>query len=336
MKIRFNPPRQHPSEDQGLTVSYAPAKRQAYRLRWYLILLLVASPLLYVLWSAGWMFWQQDAPGYVELPVYTLNSPQSGVIEQLQVSNGSQVKAGSVLLSIRNPERDTRIRLLQQQISQLQQTLPPAANPVPRATVDPAYVRYLQQSLADYQALFKAGAATRAELNEAMARLAAVREAPAPPAAPVLTPDTRGLQTELDALLAQQQGRVLMAPVAGQVSQLQHLPGMAVREGEPLLQLQQSERMQIIALLPERLASLANPGQMVEVYWPDQRRSRAVIRDNIRLSEAIPTTLSQFGDAQQGIVVRVELLDVPPAHYLVRQLRVKVVLPRQLHWPWQD
>ena len=49
MKVRFDSPKEtRPAEEQGLQVLYAPGKRMAFRLRWYLLLLLVASPLLWL------------------------------------------------------------------------------------------------------------------------------------------------------------------------------------------------------------------------------------------------------------------------------------------------
>ena len=48
MKIRFNSDKErNPTQDGGLKVLYAPGKRVAFRLRWYLILLLISSPLLW-------------------------------------------------------------------------------------------------------------------------------------------------------------------------------------------------------------------------------------------------------------------------------------------------
>ena len=53
MKIRFDSRKElNPTQEQGLTVLYAPGKRMAFRVRWYLILLLVASPLIWL--AASW------------------------------------------------------------------------------------------------------------------------------------------------------------------------------------------------------------------------------------------------------------------------------------------
>ncbi|WP_303844683.1 hypothetical protein [Aeromonas sobria] len=54
MKVTFNPPKkQDATSDQGIRVLYAPAKRIAFRARWYLILLLAFSPVIILLWYLG-------------------------------------------------------------------------------------------------------------------------------------------------------------------------------------------------------------------------------------------------------------------------------------------
>lgn len=50
MKIKFSSAKeQQPTQEQGLQVLYAPGKRLAFRVRWYLILLAVLSPLLWLI-----------------------------------------------------------------------------------------------------------------------------------------------------------------------------------------------------------------------------------------------------------------------------------------------
>ena len=51
MKIKFSSAKEHqPTADNGMQVLYAPGKRLAFKLRWYLILFLILLP---ALWLAG-------------------------------------------------------------------------------------------------------------------------------------------------------------------------------------------------------------------------------------------------------------------------------------------
>jgi hypothetical protein len=48
MKVRFKGLRTpEPEQQRGFKVSYGPGKRQAFRWRWYLMLALVLSPVIY-------------------------------------------------------------------------------------------------------------------------------------------------------------------------------------------------------------------------------------------------------------------------------------------------
>lgn len=86
MKIRFTSEKErHPETDQGLKVIYAPARRTAYRLRWYLILLLVASP---ALWLGSSLLRNQlliEAPAYTRQPLTEIRALESGLVSQIHV-----------------------------------------------------------------------------------------------------------------------------------------------------------------------------------------------------------------------------------------------------------
>jgi len=51
MKISFQKKDKDPAMVQGLRVPYAPARRKAAQWRWYVILLIVSSPLLFFLFK---------------------------------------------------------------------------------------------------------------------------------------------------------------------------------------------------------------------------------------------------------------------------------------------
>ena len=68
MKIRFDPPEQRsPDRDQGLQVEYRQARRTAVRWRWYLVLFIVASPLVYFLLTLLQAVLFVEADGYIQL-----------------------------------------------------------------------------------------------------------------------------------------------------------------------------------------------------------------------------------------------------------------------------
>lgn len=95
MKIRFSSSKeQQPTQDQGLQVLYAPGKRLAFKLRWYLILLAVLSPLLWLLgsWLLGALL--VEAPAQLVLANTELRAREPAQVQQILVRPGERVEAG--------------------------------------------------------------------------------------------------------------------------------------------------------------------------------------------------------------------------------------------------
>ena len=105
MKIKFSSAKeQQPTQEQGLQVLYAPGKRMAFRLRWYLILLAVVSPLLWLVARWALALWLIEAPAQLHLPGAELRARDGAQVDQVLVQPGQRVKAGEVLVRLDNPE----------------------------------------------------------------------------------------------------------------------------------------------------------------------------------------------------------------------------------------
>lgn len=113
MKIRFDSRKElSPTQEHGLSVLYAPGKRMAFRMRWYLILFLVASPLM---WLGGKLVYSMlmiDAPAQLRLPILEVRARDTGRVEQLYVKAGDQVQADQPLANLDNPEWRARLSQL--------------------------------------------------------------------------------------------------------------------------------------------------------------------------------------------------------------------------------
>lgn len=321
MKIRFTTPRQAAHIDQGTRVNYAEPKRHAYRLRWYLILLVVASPLLYFAWQAAATLWKIEAPGYVELPTFNVIAPQSAMVERVLVTRDAQVTPGQPLLQLHRGEIDARIATLRTRLEA------PAANPTTPASAQEQ--AWLSDAVARYQRLFDAGAATRAELDEARARLAAAQPT-ARPLSAAERQERSGWQSELAELESLKQALLLRAPVKGTVVRLETHDGLNVQAGQPLLSLQENTTARISALLPSRHAQYARAGQHATVSWPSGDKVPAVVLYDGIIAERVPEVLRRFGDAGQGILVQLQLTRPIPPALQVNNVAVSVSFHRKL------
>lgn len=112
MKIRFDSRKElSPTQEQGLSVLYAPGKRMAFRVRWYLILFLVASPLIWLGGKLAYGMLMIDAPAQLRLPILEVRARDAGRVDQLFVMAGEQVQVDQPLVNLDNPE--WRARLMQ-------------------------------------------------------------------------------------------------------------------------------------------------------------------------------------------------------------------------------
>jgi HlyD family secretion protein len=102
MKVRFNTPPTEAVESNGLPLRYAAAKRHVPRLRWYFLVALVATPLLYfssnIFLAAIW----DSSPGFVVLNEVVVRAEVSGLVHTL-LREGAAVSADKPLAHLRMP-----------------------------------------------------------------------------------------------------------------------------------------------------------------------------------------------------------------------------------------
>ena len=175
MKIQFTTKQKDPTVQHGVKIPYAPAKRMAAQWRWYLILLIVASPLLYFLIRMGLSFIIVTAQGYISLDKIEVNCTISGMVDSIEVEPGQEVLTGVVIATLSNPELMAQKRQAEAELASLNVDQPPRSNAkaqLLKNQVDLAR-RVLASQRDDYRTmafLFEQGAATLAELTTARER----------------------------------------------------------------------------------------------------------------------------------------------------------------------
>ena len=113
MKITFRSPKSAaPDRERGLRVPYAPAKRRMARWRWYLILLLVSAPLLFVFGQLFLSLVFVSAPGIVVLQRVPVNAAMPATVETISVVPGQRVDPGQVLVVLRSADLEQREMML--------------------------------------------------------------------------------------------------------------------------------------------------------------------------------------------------------------------------------
>jgi multidrug efflux system membrane fusion protein len=326
MKIRFESKvNNDATRVGGMKVSYAPAKRAIARWRWYLVLVVAASPLLLFLGKLLLDLAVVEAPGEVSLPQVTVNAPLPGLVTHLVLKAGDSVTTGELLVSLTDPQLVERHRVLLAERKALDhETMPQSGQAVALAE---RVERRQAANVAVIHRLMTQGAATRAELAAAQARqeaaerdLILARRAAESAAKP--PPSVYVRKAQLTAELATIQERLshmrVMAPISGIVVDVLASPGQALASGAPILVISEHQPCVIKAYLAPSDINKISLGSKARVRFKDGTMVRAEIISASEITERMPPTMrSTFSSPEQVVSVTLKPL-VPLPERLTR------------------
>ena len=340
MKIRFtNKKERQPTIDDGLKVIYAPGKRMAYRLRWYLILLLVASP---VLWFAGTLLGNMlvlEAPARIFQPLTEVRAMESGVVSQVHVKRDQQVTVGSLLLTLDNPSLRAQQRALNDAL-QMSATSPTPAQQ--QGQLLHQQIERAQRRADELQRLVSIGAATRGELDQArdvrderLAALAGFQRSLEPTAA--LQHDARRNRSELMALEQRLEQLQIKTNSAATVRDILVHEGEAVGPGTLMMHLHTNKELEIQVFLDARHRELARPGQTLKLRMPDHSWLGATVIAEPKLVSRLPQDMrSPFGSNDLGIMLTVATVEPLPKEWQLDNLQMTARFPNRIQRWLQD
>lgn len=340
MKIRFSSSKeQQPTQDQGLKVLYAPGKRMAFKLRWYLILLAVTSPLLFLVGREMLGLWLTEAPAQLHLPSSELRAREAGQVEKVLVRAGDKVQAGQLLMRMDNPEWRARLALL----ADPSNGAPAVAG---RRTLGERerepLVRLLSSAesrLQQLRGLLAAGAATRGEVLQAQderdRRQRDLVEFDRREALPADDSLDRQRRLESDWLQSRLQGLELKAGDSGVVSEVLVSEGENVGPGTLLMRLQRLGDAEIWIYLDPRYAAYASPGQPFRVRLPDGKWLPAEVVRLVEDAAPVPVELRDaFSAPNRNLRLLARVKGEWPAFWRIDRLGLKARFPHR--WSWLD
>jgi multidrug resistance efflux pump len=347
MKIRFDSPKERdPNRDKGIRLPYSPGKRRSVRWRWYLVLLLLCSPLLYFLFNLGITRLLVSATGFVSLDPVAVNSSAAGVLEQLAVEVGQDVKAGQELAVLVNAQLNEREYILRSELAALHPDNE-GENPVAglhseRIGLARNQADYRFELLKKVRRLYKNGAATIAELSLAEAQhnqaLFNLNEARASfnnyqekrrygssgESRETMSRVGR-LEAELLAVGGQRERLIQKAPESGRVLEIFASPGESLAVGAPILTLGRADRPAVIAYLNPKYADYAQAGKKTRVRFSDGMVMNAVVRNNTRLTKRVAPEAGSFASApERMLVVELDFIEELIGDKRIEGLPVKV------------
>jgi multidrug resistance efflux pump len=350
MKVRFESPKERsPESESGVRIPYAPGKRVFPRLRWYLVLLLVSSPLIFFLVKVGLGWFLVDSPGLVSMDRISLNAPRPGIVREVRVRAGDLIPAGALLVRLEDPSGEGRRAVLEAERQVLARAAPaaPPRSSAPTGSLREA-LRLAGEAAAyhrDYRekirGLFAAGAATQAELNLAVAQdqqaraalagaRAALDEALRPVPVPTEGPELKARIAQIDAELATIRagsGLEILSPREARVLDLLVAPGEAVAQGAPLLLLGDPSRIAVVAFLDPADLRFAAPGRRARIRFPGGSLVAAETDVSSEMAVNTPQALmSPLAENRQSVPVRLRFPGGIPKEYRIDGLPVTV------HW----
>lgn len=341
MKIQFRPRKaENPAQDRGVKVLYGSARRTGYRLRWYLILALVAIPVGYLAYSLGSMAFITELSGQVELKHLAVRAPVDGRVAEVSAEVGQEVDAGALLMRLWDPALERRFREVDAEAVALAKAI--AQRRQGLNLVESMWDREVAELELQWQTLAtlrQEGAITAAEVRTARAQLAAGKrqrsQALVDGRAAI-----QSLQTRRASLLAAREGLEvdagllqLRAPSAAHVSELAAGAGEYVVRGDALLILMRRDQYRLLLYLAPRHGDRLEEGSGLEIVFPDNSRYGATVVGRPLRSQRPPAELVGPLSANRRALELELRVDKPlaPAH-AVDGLAFKAEVPSVLPW----
>ncbi|WP_018141594.1 HlyD family secretion protein [Thioalkalivibrio sp. ALJ7] len=346
MKIRFDGnERRRAGQDSGLRVRYGPARRAAFRLRWYLILLLVASPVLYFLYSLISDQVSTEVPAMIWYPQHQLLARVPGFVDSVEVEPWDRVTQGDQVVALRSPELTSKLLQVEVDLVDLRQRV--AHSRREQQSDLERRIGLLEVNLADLRdheerlgRLIERGSANQGEripirsergrLEERLAELEGELQSLPEVDAVATWPDTMQirhaqLQSERAGLEQERALLVKEAELDGVITEQLVEPGQFVNVGTPLLRYS-GTRLRIVAYIePRHLERRIVPGREVTLILPDRTQRAAVVRDTFGAANRLPAELrTGIGDGQSAVPVIVEPEEALPEIWRVDRLPVRV------------
>jgi multidrug resistance efflux pump len=343
VKIRFDTRPERPDEQHGIRVPYAPEKRKPPVWRWYLLLLLFLSPVLYFAWTLVQPQLVVSAPGYLRLNRYPLAAPLPGYVRDLNATEGKRVPRGAPLLRIEDPDLEGAIAAAEKELTQLKKARKlQGAKTVrmleERAALLAARVKRERNGVRELERLFRQGAATLSELEGAKERLARVEsdyadiryrlEAERLKAEEAAAASSRipALEASLQKLYRQREREWVAAPASGVVTGVEAKEGLFVERDAHLLDILDENPPWVEAYFDPRHFDEIEKGALAVVRFLDGKRFDArIVRDPV-LSSRLPGDFAVLRENKRAVVVRLRFVEPLPPRYRVANLPVRVTL----------
>ncbi|WP_244072813.1 HlyD family secretion protein [Nitrosomonas sp. PY1] len=286
-----------PDHDRGLLVQYSHAKRLGKSWRWYLIVLVVSLPLLYLLGLIIWDGVAIEANGRIRVTNFVMRAPVDGHVQQIWVQPLQRVMEGEPLAQLANTllqEQHDRVQMEVASLAREKQKLLDHAGQSQSASLQLLKFSqerkdFLHKRLRQYESLFQQGAATQAEVATIHSQYQAALEnsvllQKAQHSAQNLAPEMIQISNhmnqrmlEFENIRNQVAQLELIAPITGMVTEIFVQPEEYLGKGQPLMEIIIPDTIYIDAFIPPKHQNYAVIGQVAQVKFPNGEIAKAKV-----------------------------------------------------------
>ncbi|HIF9245317.1 TPA: HlyD family secretion protein [Photobacterium damselae] len=312
MKVQFHTETQvDPKISNFMNVIYGSAKRGGYRLRWYLLLLLIISPILYLAYFMYQSIYLTIAPGIITTSPMLITATNDGIIDF--VANGDELYTKkSVLVTINNEtisntehylslktqEIDAQIEKLPAiNLDKYNQEIKNAKSSFLKVNeIKKLYEKYRKQgqvSQVEYANIINtASVAKQRELQSSISKEQALFSYDQNKLAGPLMLLRNDIGLKLISYQSQKNELSIVSPVSGFIVENYVTEGQWVQKGQELMTIAPNRQPEVISYVDAKYLAKVAKGSEVMVQLPNGGQYSAIVRSKPRLATKLPSQLT--------------------------------------------
>jgi multidrug resistance efflux pump len=344
MGFDFNNKRRVNTEDR--TIEYSPAKRHLAKWQWYLLVLVILSPLIYFLSALLIDSLVVTASGYISYDNIAVRAPENGYIKNILIKEGQQIKLGQCLIKIDSPVLNKELIHLKKELDQLKKIQSNTENPeiehfiVMKKNLEKhlktttEYVKIMEDlkrkklaTITDQQKArtdFKNLELEIKDIDRAVARSNLYHKFKLEEQYGDII---RKLKTTIIKMEASMELLKIVSPDNGNIAKIFTNIWEYVSKGQDLMDIATHKNLRVLAYLDHKdMSSDIYQGKKVTVMLPDDIKIEGEIAQIPSLAEHQNKHINIIKTAKNKILLIVSMIGQLPAKYQIDGLPVKVVI----------
>ena len=331
MKVEYNSIKKstQPKTQDGIDVQYSAAKRSGYKVRWYMLILLILLPLIYLAWNAIRPVALVLAPGIITVEPLEIKTDKEVTVQSVLIQHGENVAKGQPLIILFDAKLNATIVELQRQLDalnkanviedveilkRLNDTILTAKKGVKRQdkliTVFRDFEKRGIVPTADMAAILQANTRSKMQLSQAHINLLdEQRNIRKERLAGDITQQKNAIYLKLSELQVEQQQLTIKAPFAGKIIDISIQEGEHLITNQPIVLLSGRDAPVVVSYVNAKYLNYISVGQKVIINLPNGESVRAEIKESVTLVSKIPSQLSGPFDGKKSAMKVVFSLD---------------------------